>query len=375
MPERSCNGVSESFYQVRSAGGDQGFTDDDVVMQPLRILSGQQAYFQEISMPLLLTRDDVIRVLDMRACMDVVEKAFAELASGTAVLPLRIGISPPDGLALYMPAYLRRMGALACKVVTVYKNNPKQHNLPTTIGKVLLQDPTTGEVICIMDGGYLTAVRTGAASGVATNYLARTDTGQVAGIFGAGVQARMQLWAMATARELSRAYVYDVSADATFAFVKEMSATLGIEIRPAESPEQVLAEADIICTATSSSTPLFDGSRVRPGTHINGIGSHSPGARELDTAIVSRSRIVADSLEACLKEAGDIMIPLHEGAISQGHIQAELGEIVLGRKPGRTDVQEITLFKSNGLAIQDAATAKLVYEKARQAGVGREVAL
>ena len=124
-------------------------------------------------MPLLLTRDDVIRVLGMSDCMTVVEKAFAELASGTAVLPLRIGITPSDGLALYMPAYLREMGALACKVVTVYKNNPQKFKLPTTIGKVLLQNPETGEVICIMDGGYLTAVRTGAASGVATRYLAR----------------------------------------------------------------------------------------------------------------------------------------------------------------------------------------------------------
>ena len=122
-------------------------------------------------MPLLLTRDDVIRVLDMADCMTVVEKAFTEMANGTAVLPLRIGITPPDGLALYMPAYLKEMGALACKVVTVYKNNPKKFNIPTTIGKVLLQNPESGDVICIMDGGYLTAVRTGAASGVATSIL------------------------------------------------------------------------------------------------------------------------------------------------------------------------------------------------------------
>ncbi len=202
---------------------------------------------------------------------------------------------------------------------------------------MLLQDPATGEVICIMDGGYLTAVRTGAVSGVATKYLARTGKGQVAGILGAGVQAKMQLWAMATARELSRAYVYDISTEAVSAFIREMSAKLGIDIRPADSPAQILAEADIVCTATSSSTPLFDGSLVRPGTHINGIGSHSPNARELDTAIIKRSKVVADSLEACLKEAGDIMIPLQEGAISQAHIHAELGEIVLGRKPARAN--------------------------------------
>lgn len=324
-------------------------------------------------MPLLLTKDDVIRVLDMPDCMTVVEKAFAELASGTAVLPLRIGITPPDGLALYMPAYLKEMGALACKVVSVYKNNPSKHGLPTTIGKVLLQNPDTGAVICVMDGGYLTAVRTGAASGVATRYLARKDKGQIAGIFGAGVQAKMQLWAMAVARELTCAYVYDISVEATKALIKEMSSKLNLEIIPAESADQMLSKADIICTATSSATPLFDGSKVRPGTHINGIGSHTPAARELDTAIIKRSKLVADSYEACLKEAGDIMIPLQEGAIPQSHLRAELGEVILGRKPGRTDAAEITLFKSNGLAIQDAATAKLIYDRALKAGIGKEV--
>ncbi len=246
-------------------------------------------------MPLLLTRDDVIRVLDMSDCMAIVEKAFAELASGTAVLPLRVGITPPEGLSLYMPAYLKQMGALACKVVTVYKNNPMKHKLPTTIGKVLLQNPETGEVICIMDGGYLTAVRTGAASGVATKYLARTDKGQTAGIFGAGVQAKMQLWGVEASRGASRAYVYDISAEATGALIKEMGAKLKLEIIPADSPDQILAESDIICTASSSATPLFDGSQVRPGTHINGIGSHTPAARELDTAIIRRSKVVADS--------------------------------------------------------------------------------
>ena len=326
-------------------------------------------------MPTILTRDDVIRVLDMPDCMTAVERAFAEMANGTAVLPLRIGITPPEGLALYMPAYLKEMGALACKVVSVFKNNPKNFNLPTTIGKVLLQNPETGEVICIMDGGYLTAVRTGAASGVATRYLARKEKGQTAGIFGAGVQARTQLWAVANARQLARAYVYDVSAEAAAGFVKEMSTKLGLEVIAAQSVEQVLKEADILCLATSSATPLFDGSLIRPGTHINGIGSHSPNARELDTTIVKRSKLFADSTEACLKEAGDVMIPIREGAIKESHIVAELGDLIVGRKPGRTNAEEITLFKSNGLAIQDVATAKLVYDKALAAGIGRNISM
>jgi len=325
-------------------------------------------------MPLLLTREDVMSVLDMPACMDVVEKAFAEMANGTAVLPLRIAITPPDGLALYMPAYLKEMGALACKVVTVYKQNPQRFSMPTTIGKVLLQNPETGEVVCVMDGGYLTAVRTGAGSGVATKYLARTGRGQVAGIFGAGVQARMQLWAVAVARELARAIVYDVSGEAADAFISEMEPKLDLKITRAVSPEEVLG-ADIICTATSSPTPVFDGGKLREGTHINGIGSHTPGARELDTEAVKRSRLVGDSREACLNEAGDIMIPMKEGAFDEKHFYAELGEVVTGQKPGRADDKEITLFKSNGLAIQDAAAAKVVYDRALQGGIGSDVAI
>ncbi len=326
-------------------------------------------------MPLLLTKDDVIKVLEMPDCMDVVENAFAELASGTAVLPLRIPITPPDGLSLYMPAYLKELGALACKVVTVYKDNPTKHNLPTVIGKVLLQDPETGDVICIMDGGYLTAVRTGAVSGVATKYLAKKDIGQTAGIFGAGVQAKMQLWAVAVARKLSKALVYDISDKAVKSFISAMSAKLNLEIEKVDSPDDMLAKADIICTATSSATPIFDGNKVRPGTHINGIGSHTPNARELDTAIVKKSKFIADSYEACLKEAGDIMIPIDEGALDKSHMFAELGEVITGKKPARENNEEITLFKSNGLAIQDVATAKLVYDKAKAAGVGINIDL
>ena len=323
-------------------------------------------------MTLILNKTDVASVLSMKDCMDAMESAFSELANGTAVLPLRTAITPPDGLSLYMPAYLKNMQALACKVVTIYKNNPLKYNLPTTIGKVLLQDPLTGDVICIMNGGYLTAVRTGAASGVATKYLARKENGQVAGIFGAGVQAKMQLWAVAEARKLSRAIVYDISEDAVHAFISEMSKKLNLEITRATSPDELL-QADIICTATSSGTPLFDGNKVREGTHINGIGSHTPGARELDSTIVRRSKFVGDSREACFKEAGDIIIPVTAGEIPESHFYAELGEIITGKKEARISDREITIFKSNGLAIQDAATAKLVYEKAVSAGIGLKV--
>ena len=199
---------------------------------------------------LLLNQNDMMKVLDMTPCMEVVAKAFAELATGTAVRPPRINLFTGEGLGLYMPAYLKEMGALACKVVTSYVNNPTRHNLPTILGKVLLQDPDTWDVICIMDGGYLTAVRTGAASGVATRYLAREDRGQKVGIFGAGAQARTQLWAMTVARDIARAYVYDVNDEAVGRFIKEMAEKLQLDIVRAASPDQILEEADIICTAS-----------------------------------------------------------------------------------------------------------------------------
>jgi alanine dehydrogenase len=325
-------------------------------------------------MTLILNRNDVMSVLTMKDCMDVVEQAFAEHTGGTAVLPLRTTIVPGDGVSLYMPAYLKNMKALACKVVTVFKNNPARFNLPVVIGKVLLQDPDSGDVLCIMDGGYLTAVRTGAASGVATKYLARHDDGQVVAIFGSGVQARQQLLAVAVARKISRAVIYDVSREAMDNFIADLSADVDFEITRASSPDETL-QADIICTASSSATPVFDGHKVRPGTHINGIGSHTPTARELDSTIVSRSKFIGDSREACFGEAGDIIIPLKEGVISESHFYAELGEIITGKKKGRVDDREITLFKSNGLAIQDTATAKLVYDKAVASGIGTNITI
>lgn len=322
-------------------------------------------------MPLLLNREDVQKVLNMKDCIEVVENAFAELSNGTAILPLRNNIVSPDGLSLYMPAYLKEMKALACKVVTVYKNNPANHNMPTTIGKVLLQNPETGDVICIMDGGYLTAVRTGAASGVATKYLARKDKDQVIGIYGTGGQAKMQLLAMKETVSISKVLVFDLNEEATDAFVKA-NADLGFDILKAKNSDDLL-EADIICTATSSPTPLFDGKKLKPGTHINNIGSHTPNARELDTATVQRSKFVGDSKEACFNEAGDIMIPLKEGSVTEDHFYAELGDLVTAKKEGRTNAEEITVFKSNGLAIQDTATAKLIYDKAIAAGIGVSV--
>jgi len=328
-------------------------------------------------MTLLLSRDDVASVLTMADCLEAVETAFGELARGNALMPQRAVIRIPEhkGLFLGMPAYIGGdMDALGLKVVTVYPDNPTQHDLPTTLGTLMYCDPATGRAIAIMDAGYLTAVRTGAASGVATKYLAREDAA-VCVVFGAGVQAQKQLEAVNLVRPLQKVTVIDVVPDAKQRFVEKMGAELDLEILPTEDIESAVREADIVITASSSHDPVFDGDWLQPGTHINNIGSHSPDARELDTTTVQRAKFVADLKEANLAEAGDILIPIAEGAVTEDHIYASLGEIVVGEKPGRENTEEITVFKSCGLAIQDVSTARAVYKAACSRGVGVQVDL
>lgn len=328
-------------------------------------------------MPLLLSRSDVESVLTMRDCLTAVEDAFGELARGKTLMPQRsvIRIDRHEGLCLGMPAFVGgEVNALGLKLVTVYANNPSRHGLPTILGTLLLCDPATGKAVAIMDAGYLTAVRTGAASGVATKYLARDDA-KTCVVFGAGAQARTQLEAIQLVRPLERVLVLDVERQAAERFAEEMGAKLGIDVAPTEDARRAVGDSDLVVTATSSREPVFDGEWLRPGTHINNIGSHSPDARELDTTTVKRSKFVADLREANLAEAGDILIPIREGAVTEGHIHASLGEIVVGERAGREDRDEITVFKSCGLAIQDVATAAAVYAAAREKGIGTSVEL
>jgi alanine dehydrogenase len=327
-------------------------------------------------MALLLTRADVQSLLTMGDAMAAVEEAFRQLALGAVDMPQRPVIRVPDhhGSVLFMPAYISGMGALGMKVVSVYADNPKLHNLPTVMGLILLNDARTGEVVAIMDGGWITAMRTGAVSGVATRHMARPDA-KVATIFGAGVQARTQLMAVAEARHLDRALVVDIVAEQRDRFAADMSTQLGIPVEPMSEARAAVEQADILVAATSAATPIFDGEWVVPGTHINGIGSHAPGMRELDTAIVRRSRVIVDLRAAALAEAGDLLIPIEEGAITADYIAGELGEVLTGKVAGRTSPDEITLFKSEGLAIQDVSVAACVYELARERGVGQQVAI
>ena len=265
-------------------------------------------------------------------------------------------------------------GALTTKIVTSYDHNPSRYGLPNVMVLVLLNDPETGKPEAILEGTFITAMRTGAAGGVATKYLARRDANAV-GIFGAGAQARTQLEAIKEVRIVESAVVCDIVSERSKRFAEEMSSRLGIDVRAEGTPQGVVEKSDIIVTASTSRTPVFNGDHVKAGTHINAIGSFTPDRRELDDSAICRSKIVVDFLQAALEEAGDIVIPLKSGVIRRDHLYAELGEIVAGLKPGRETEREITVFKSVGLGIQDAAAANLAYRKALESKVGTTVNL
>ena len=324
---------------------------------------------------LLLSREDVQSVLTMKDAIEAVEEAFEQYALGNVKMPVRSSISVEQnrGIMFTMPAYIGgEMNALGQKVVTVYPDNPAKHNLPTILATVQLLDPKTGECLAVMDGAFLTAMRTGAASGVATKYLAGSNSATVA-VFGAGVQAETQLEAVAEVRRIESAKVFDTATQRASQYCESMSKKLKINVRQSADPRETLHGSDIVICASTSRVPVFNGEWLELGMHINGIGSHSPDTRELDTTSVRRSKVVVDSREAVLKEAGDLIIPIAEKAISSEHIWSELGEVVLGKKKGRTSDQEITLFKSVGLALQDVSTALVVYRKALEQNRGTYV--
>ncbi len=328
-------------------------------------------------MVLILSKQDIESILDMKTTINAVEEGFRQYELGTIQMPLRPTIFAEEykGYYLVMPAYIGGMKSLGLKAVTAYPMNPEKYNLPTILATVLLNDVETGKLLAIMEGGSITAMRTGAGSGVATKYLAKKDA-RVVGVFGAGVQARTQLWAVCEVRDIEVAKVYDVNAVASRKFSEEMGKKLDIDVSFVDSAKAVVVDSDIIVTATTASNPLFEGDWIEAGTHINGIGSHHGlSKRELDEMTIKRSKVVVDSREACLAEAGDIMVPISQKDITEDHIYAELGEIVTGKKPGRTSEEEVTLFKSVGLALQDMSTAKKLYELAQEKKVGQTVKL
>jgi ornithine cyclodeaminase len=324
----------------------------------------------------LLSAADVVAALPMAEAIGGMKYAFAQLSTGRADAPLRTHIKVEDvGATLVMPAFLADSGDLAIKIVSVFPNNP-QLGLPTIHALVLALDTATGKPLALLEGASLTAIRTGAVSGAATDLLARPDARSVA-IIGSGVQARTQLEAVCTVRDIREVRVFSLLPDQARQFAREMAGRGPIPplITVAEDANSAVREADIVCTATTSLTPVFDGDQLKPGAHVNGVGSFTPEMQENDLQTINRSLVIVDSRSAALEEAGDLIIPLQNGDITLKHIAAELGEVVSGIHPGRTSPLQITFFKSVGVAVQDAAAASIAISNALSNGLGSTISL
>lgn len=338
---------------------------------------------------LVLNAADVRRSLVMPEAIEAMKRAFAAFSSGQALVPPRIHLPVPQhaGIALVMPALVRDSEscgeALAVKVVSVFDRNADR-GLARIQAAVLVVDPTTGQPEALLEGATLTAIRTAAASGAATDLMARRDS-QILAVLGAGVQARTHLEAVCAVREISEVRIYSRTPARVETLIAEFDAKSSVRtpnsalrsshprLTAAGSSREAVDGADIICAATTASTPVFAAGDIARGTHINAVGSFTAASREVPPETVQRARIVVDSRQAAWDEAGDLIQPLNAGLIARDHIHAELGEIILGVKAGRDDDRQITLFKSVGLAVQDAVAARCALDAARRLKLGQEV--
>ena len=314
----------------------------------------------------ILSASDVRAALPMPKAIDAMRHAYSQLSAGKAIAPPRQHLSTEKGVTLIMPAYLPERSEFGIKVVSVYDDNPNL-DLPRITATVLVLDPVTGAPKAFMDGASLTALRTGAGGGVAADLLARRDAKTV-GVFGAGVQARAQLQAVLAVRDVTRVNLISRTQASAAQLAAEISEWMidAPEVNLVATPEAVVQDADIVICATTSGTPLFDGNVLQAGTHITAVGTFVPEKREVDSETIRRAhRIVVDSREDCLAEAGDLIIP-------NAQIDAEIGEIINGEKPGRQSDDEITFFKSVGVAVQDAVAASAVLAEAEAKGLGTE---
>jgi len=326
---------------------------------------------------LFLTREDMKSVLSMNDAIDAVKQAFSMYSQGKSVVPLRINIDIPryQGQTLYMPAYVDDLHSGGVKIVSVFPGNIEKGMRSVQATMVLINEET-GEVCSILDGTYLTQLRTGATQGAATDILARRDS-RVGALFGTGDQASSQLEAMLTARKLARVYVFDLNKKRAQEFADRMQRELagyGAEIIADSDVDKILPMADVITAVTTSKKPVFDGRLVKEGAHVNGVGAYTPDMQELDEYLVRRAdRVVVDSREAVLSEAGDFTIPMRRGSIGPNRINGELGEVISGKIPGRQSEKEITLFKTVGIAVEDVVVATEVYRRALSAGLGTKL--
>jgi len=326
---------------------------------------------------LCLTGKDIKRVFSMKEAIEAVKQAFVMYSEGECDVPLRVNINVPkfEGQTLYMPAYVDRINSGGVKIISVFPRNIEKGILSTQATMVLVNEET-GEVCSILDGTCLTQFRTGAAQGAAADLLARKDS-KVGALFGAGGQAAAQLEAMLTARKLERVYVFDLDKQRAMEFAKKMQSELAeynAEIIANADVNQVLPTADIITTVTTSKRPVFDGRLIKEGAHVSGVGAYTPEMQELDEYIVTRAdKVFVDSRDAVLAEAGDFINPIKNGTFNPDRINGELGELALGKVPGRENEREITLFKTVGIAVQDVVVAHKAYKKALELGIGTEI--
>lgn len=323
---------------------------------------------------LLLSREDIKKVFSMKDAIKADKDAFRIFTEGKSVVPLRTNIPAPkhDGTLLFMPAYVADIDCASLKIINIFPKNIDK-GLISAPAQVLLVDGTNGFVNAILDGTYVTQLRTGAASGAAFDILARKDAKKGA-LIGTGGQAATQLEAMIVARDLEEVKVYDLNFERTKAFAAKMQEELkeyGTKIVAAESSDEAIEEADLIITVTPSLKPVFDGSKVKKGATISCVGSYQHHMQEMDPVILTRaSKIYFDSVEAVLSEAGDILIPLENGTITKDDFTGDLGEVILGNVVGRENDDEIIVFKTVGIGTQDLITAKYIYDKAIEQGIG-----
>ena len=329
---------------------------------------------------LVLNAAEVRKALPMPDAVAAMKRAFAALSDGKALVPHRIHlpVAAHAGLSLIMPSFVDgdtpAEQALAVKVVSLFDGN-EARGLARIQAAVVVLEPDTGRPVALLDGAMLTAIRTAAASGAATDLLARRDSRTLA-LFGAGVQARAHVEAMCAVRPIERVFVYCRSPAKTAALIADIAGRSGIsaELVAASSPRQALERADIVCATTTSRDAIFDDADLRAGVHINAVGTYTPQVREIPPETVVRAMVVVDSRAAAWEEAGDLIQPFEAGLIGRDHIHAELGDLVLGRKPARPDDRAVTLFKSVGIAAQDAVAARIALENARRLGLGATVA-
>jgi ornithine cyclodeaminase/alanine dehydrogenase-like protein (mu-crystallin family) len=327
---------------------------------------------------LVLSHDEVVELLPIKECIAVMREALNALAAGKAYQPLRRIIRPPDakGVMGLMPAYMSGgtsgdRAAFGLKAICVFPGNPAK-GMDSHQGAVLLFSAETGELLSMMNASAITAIRTAAVSGVATDLLARGDACNLA-LLGSGVQARSHLVAMSQVRSIKRCRIASRHIEHAQNFAEEMRRDFSFALEPVETVEEALKGADLIVSATTAVEPIIRRQWISAGAHLNVVGSSTPNAREVDSETMAAASLFVDRHESTINEAGDYLLAMRDGVIGPNHIRAEIGEVLKGDKPGRTSAEEITLFKSLGLAIEDLFAAEYLYKKARELNVGTRV--